>query len=344
MDSAMMAAGTGVYANGGYTRNQDVFLQKLANMLYGSPNEDFDVKTKPNIKEFDLSDEESLKEYNRQLKEFRDYEFAMRASNEMETGEFFDNFGDALYETYVESGNPMGNFLYGLGKNIGDAAEYVGEGMSDFYGGFTENPRTDGLTSEQRAELHRNESLSRGFGRALGGLYDRHPFTQAFRHYLGGEEGRADNAALLGKGGPYSMGMFDYREEPADIGGITTSAVPGGTSYGTGQFVPQVGYTSGQFVPQGTQTTYLPEIVVTPQDGYTMNRDAGEQDKYLTPKQKTLPGNLQEAIIKSKMKNEGGVNKAMAGMVIPPDPRIMPNRFIDGTDINRPIDYNTMDC
>ena len=347
MDSAMMAAGTGVYANGGYTRNQDVFLQKLANLFYGSPNEDFDVKTKPNIKEFDLSDEESLREYNRQLKEFRAYESAMRASNEMESGEFFDNLGEALYETYVESGNPMGNFLYGLGKNIGDAAEYVGEGVLDFYDGLTENPRTDGLTWVERAELHKNESIPRSIGRGIGGLFNIHPLTQASRHYFGGEEGRADNAALLGKGGPYSMGMFDYREEPADIGGITTSAVPGGTSYGTGQFVPQVSgtpYRTGQFVPQGTQVTYLPEIVVTPQDGYTMNRDAGEKDKYLTPKQQTLPDNLKEAIIESKMKNEGGVNKAMAGMVVPPDPRIMTNRFIDGTDINRPIDYNTMDA
>ena len=50
MDSAMMAAGTDVYASGKYTRNQgSVFLEKLANMAYGNPNEDFDVKTKPNI-------------------------------------------------------------------------------------------------------------------------------------------------------------------------------------------------------------------------------------------------------------------------------------------------------
>jgi len=103
-----------------------------------------------------------------------------------------------------------------VGETLYDVGEGVVEGVTDFYEGFTENPRTDGLTWVERAELHKTESLPRSIGRGIGGLYNIHPFTQAFRHYLGGEEGRADNAALLGKGGDYSMGMFDYREEPSE--------------------------------------------------------------------------------------------------------------------------------
>jgi len=321
--------------------------------------------------------------------------------------------------------------------------------MSEFYDGLTTSPITDGLTSEERAELHRNESLSRGFGRAIGGIYDNHPFTQLFRQYLGGQEGQTRNQSepiqpMFDEDGNFTLfkeqsGGYSMNQDvntssltPADIGGITASAVPGGTSYGTGQFVPQgsgTSYRTGQFVPQGgytmnqdntseqlreidpevaelmgnpdyraaveenkklkalvnllgfaegltgqgdtnTNVQMLKELdpslenlsqleqllkqnehlnnqlksVFRNQDGYTVNRDAGLENKLLTPKQQTLPDNLKEAIIESKMKNEGGVNKAMAGMVVPPDPRIMTNRFIDGTDINRPIDYNTMDA
>ena len=91
---------------------------------------------------------------------------------------------------------------------------------------------------------------------------------------------------------------------------------------------------------EGDRVTYLPETVVTPQDGYTINRDAGVESKLLTPKQQTLPENLKEEIIKYKMKNEEGVNKARAGMVTPPSPPTMlgTRRLQQGIQV--PIDYN----
>jgi hypothetical protein len=79
--------------------------------------------------------------------------------------------------------------------------------------------------------------------------------------------------------------------------------------------------------------------------GYTVNRDAGLENKFLTPKQQTLPDNLKEEIIKYKMENEGGVNKAMAGMVIPPPPsptRIGMRMAQEG--IQTPIDYSSSDA
>jgi hypothetical protein len=100
-----------------------------------------------------------------------------------------------------------------------------------------------------------------------------------------------------------------------------------------------------ELFPLGEQVTYLPETVVTPQDGYTINRDAGLENKLLTPKQQTLPDNLKEEIIKYKMKNEGGVNKAMAGMVMPPPPsptRIGMRMAQEG--IQTPIDYSSSDA
>ena len=112
---------------------------------------------------------------------------------------FFANGGYTRNQDFLE------NYLAPIYSGIYDAARDVKEGVVDFYEGLTENPRTDGLTSEERADLHRNESLARGFGRAIGGLYDRHPFTQIYRQYLGGNEGRAKNLDLERDG----MGIFD---------------------------------------------------------------------------------------------------------------------------------------
>jgi hypothetical protein len=162
--------------------------------------------------------------------------------------------------------------------------------------------------------------------------------------------------AALGAAGSYADGGYTRNQDVVNPAlGATIGAVTGmpqtGTMAAAADVLANMIGRQGNLRPMTPvitaeeQVTYLPETVVTPQDGYTINRDAGVESKFLTPKQSdNLPGHLKEAIIESKMKNEGGVNKARAGMVTPPPPPTMLGTRRLQQGIQAPIEYdNPMD-